>query len=64
MLLGKEPKLRPPIHFYETVAAAFEAEAEESEFAGICPDCREDDPFLRLMDGIAGAQKDPQRKTR
>ena len=49
---AREFELRLPLEFYEAAVAA--AEGDPVEFTSTCPDCREDDPFLRLMDGIPG----------
>jgi predicted nucleic-acid-binding Zn-ribbon protein len=53
-----EFELRLPIDLYETMVAA--AEGEQLEFTGTCPDCRADDPFLKLLDdaGIPTAGRD------
>jgi hypothetical protein len=55
-----EFELRLPIDLYQTVVAAAEAEGEQMEFTGTCPDCRADDPFLKLLDdtGIPTAGRD------
>lgn len=47
---AKEFEFLLPTRIYETMAAAAEAEGETVEFAGTCPDCRKDDPFLRMLD--------------
>ena len=47
---AREFELWLPTQIYETMAAASEAEGETAKFAGTCPDCREDDPFLRMVD--------------
>jgi hypothetical protein len=47
---GQEFEFKCPIEFYEVVVAA--AEGEPVEFAGTCPDCRKDDPFLSLLDRL------------
>ena len=47
---AREFELRLPMHMYEAMVAAFEAEGEKPEFTGTCPDCRKDDPFLKLLD--------------
>jgi len=49
---GREFELKIPIEFYEAAVAA--AEGDPVEFTATCPDCRNDDPFLRLVDGIPG----------
>jgi hypothetical protein len=52
---GKEFEMRIPIPFYETMVVACEEDGETPVFEGRCPDCRERDPFLKMMDelGIA-----------
>lgn len=47
---GKEFKLHLPMHIYETYQAIAAEDGETVEFAGTCPDCRKDDPFLRILD--------------
>jgi hypothetical protein len=47
---AREFELRLPMQIYETMAAAAEADGETAKFAGTCPDCRKDDPFLRMLD--------------
>ena len=47
---AKEFELRLPTQIYETMAAAAEAEGETAKFAGTWPDCRKDDPFLKMLD--------------
>jgi len=47
---AREFELRLPAHIYETTVAAAEAVAETAEFVGTCPDCRKNDPFLRMLD--------------
>jgi hypothetical protein len=34
--------------------AAAEELGEPVHFAGTCPDCRKDDPFLKMMDEVPG----------
>ena len=52
---GKEFEMRIPIRIYKWMVAACEEDGETPEFVGRCPDCRANDPFLRMMDelGIA-----------
>ena len=59
---GREFELKIPIEFYEAAVAA--AEGEPVEFAGTCPDCRKDDPFLAMLDeiGIPTLGRDYTRK--
>ena len=47
----KEFRLHLPMHIYETFQAVAAEDGETVEFTGTCPDCRGDDPFLRLLDG-------------
>lgn len=47
---AREFEHRLPIQIYETMVAAAEAEGETAEFADTCPDCRKDDPFLKMLD--------------
>ena len=52
---GKEFEMRIPIRIYEAMVAACEEDGETPVFVGRCPDCRANDPFLKMMDelGIA-----------
>lgn len=61
---AREFELRLPMIIYETTVAAAEAEGETVEFAGTCPDCRKDDPFLRMLDeaGVPTVGRDCARK--
>ncbi len=47
---GKEFKLHLPMHIYESMTAAAEAEGETVAWVGTCPSCRKGDPFLRMLD--------------
>jgi hypothetical protein len=47
-VFARELELRLPLELYEAAVAA--AEGDPVEFTGTCPDCRENDPFLALMD--------------
>jgi hypothetical protein len=54
------------MHYYETMVAIAEEDGEPVEFTGTCPDCRADDPFLRMLDeaGIPTIGRDfARRKT-
>ncbi|MBZ5694446.1 MAG: hypothetical protein LAN36_03695 [Acidobacteriia bacterium] len=47
---GKEFEMRIPMPIYETMVAACEEDGETPIFTGRCPDCRVNDPFLKMMD--------------
>jgi hypothetical protein len=47
---AREFELRLPMPIYEAAVAAAEEDGETIEVAGTCPDCRKDDPFLRMLD--------------
>jgi hypothetical protein len=47
---AREFELRLPLQIYEAHLAAAEELGEDGEIAGTCPDCRKDDPFLRMLD--------------
>jgi hypothetical protein len=44
---AKEFEFRCPLKFYEMATADGPA-----EFTGTCPDCRKDDPFLKMLDEL------------
>jgi hypothetical protein len=46
----KELKLHLPMHIYEMFLAAAEERGETVAWTGTCRSCREDDPFLRMLD--------------
>jgi hypothetical protein len=60
---AQEFELRLPMHYYETMVAISE-DGETVEFTGTCPDCRADDPFLRMLDeaGIPTIGRDFARR--
>jgi hypothetical protein len=59
---ARDFEFRCPLGFYESAVAA--AEGEPVEFTGTCPDCRADDPFLRMLDeaGIPTIGRDFARR--
>jgi hypothetical protein len=61
---AQEFELRLPMHYYETMVAIAEEDGETVEFTGTCPDCRADDPFLRMLDdaGIPTIGRDFARR--
>jgi Fe2+ or Zn2+ uptake regulation protein len=46
---GKEFEMRIPIRIYEAMVAAAEEDGETPVFTGRCPDCRERNPFLKVL---------------
>jgi hypothetical protein len=52
---GKEFEMRIPIRIYEGMVAICEEDGETPVFVGRCPDCRANDPFLKMMDELGFA---------
>jgi hypothetical protein len=61
---AQEFELRLPMDVYERMVADAEAAAETVQWTGTCPDCRADDPFLRMLDeaGIPTIGRDFARR--
>ena len=47
---AKEFDFKCPLELYEAALAVAEKDGEDVIFTGTCPECRKDDPLLRLMD--------------
>jgi hypothetical protein len=61
---AREFELRLPLQIYEAHLAAAEELGEDVQIAGTCPNCRKDDPLLRMLDeaGVPTVGRDFTRK--